>query len=249
MPIPGGEELSKPRLGSRRRVRLDLTDDAGRRVRWYLKCYGPRAWPLRLWRRLSGQERGGPARREFDNIRRLAQAGIPTMRAVTFGQERDWLGVRRSYLVVASVPGEALERCGEDFLRRHADRPEVLEEFTGGLAELVRALHAAGLVHRDLYASHVFLEEAPGGPRLHLIDLARCFSPRWRKFRWQVKDLAALKYSMPPAWVQRYWQEFLNAYLLGPPDKMDAGLPGRFNRAIDRKVAWMRRRQRRKAQR
>ena len=51
----GGELLSKPNLRGRQRVRLRLTDDAGRPVVWYLKRYGPVPWFVRLWRRLRGR--------------------------------------------------------------------------------------------------------------------------------------------------------------------------------------------------
>jgi len=233
-----GEELSKDRLGTRRRTRLRLGDGSGSRVQWYLKRYGPDAWPRRLARRLTGRGRAGPAERELEAIRCLCAAGVPTARSLAAGQESDLLGVRRSYIVLDAVPGDALERCFADCLARW-DAAEV-QRFNAALVELVRGLHAAGWVHRDLYASHVFLDEAPDGPRLRLIDLARCFAPRWRRFRWRVKDLAQLGYSMPPAWVEQYWDEFLTGYLAG------GGQQGRWERAIGRKVATMRRRHRRR---
>lgn len=239
----GGQELVKANLGLRRRVRLNLTDGAGASVSWYLKCYdAPPTWK-RLCRWFVGRGKRGPARREFENVRRLNELGIPSMRAVAMGEESDLLGVRRGYLVVSAVPGEALERCFDEFLTRHgADSTEV-GAFTAALADLVARLHAAGLVHRDLYAAHIFLERSEGPVKLYLIDLARVFRPRWRRFRWRVKDLAALKYSMPAAWVDRHWETFLRDDLsaLGGPEEMD-----RCRRAVERKLACMRRRQRRK---
>ena len=234
-----GEELSKDRLGTRRRSRLRLTDESGRPVEWYLKRYGPDGWPQRLARPLTARGRTGPAERELEAIRRLQAAGVPTARPLAAGQERDWLGVRRSYIVLAGVPGEALERCFADCLVRW-DGSQV-RRFNAALVELVRGLHSAGWVHRDLYASHIFLDETPHGPKLYLIDLARCFALRWRRFRWQVKDLAQLKYSMPPAWVEQYWDEFLGGYLAGRGRE-----PRRWGPAIDRKVASMHRRRRRR---
>ena len=150
-------------------------------------------------------------------------------------------GRQRSYLVVAAVAGEALERCFDDFLARNADNEAALAAFNAALIQLVARLHSAGLVHRDLYASHVFLEDTPTGPKLYLIDLARVFKPRWRRFRWRVKDLAQLKYSMPSKWAEHHWREFLEMYLA-----RIGGWPRRWARAIDRKVAAMRRRRRRK---
>jgi len=237
----GGERLSKPDLCGRERIRLRLDGPAGQPVQWYLKRYGVEPWPKRLRRRLIGTGRTSPARREFENIRHLSAAGLPTMRAIAMGEESDALGPRRSYIIVSAVPGEALERAGEEFLGRNRADQQAMGRFNDALVRLVGDLHRAGYVHRDLYASHVFLREAPGGPELYLIDLARAFRPRWRRFRWRVKDLAELKYSMPPAWVEDHWERFLTGYLGG------AGDVGKWSAAIDRKVARMRRRQRRKA--
>jgi len=233
----GGEALTKPRLGSRERIRLSLAGDDGRPIVWYLKRYGADSWATRLCRRIFGG--AGAARREFESICRLHAAGVPTMRAVAMGEAPGAFGPGRGYLVVTSVPGEALERCGEDFLARHAGDAQALDAFNDALADLASGLHAAGFTHRDFYASHIFLDPTPEGPRLYLIDLARVFHPRWCRFRWRVKDLAQLKYSMPPAWVGEHWGRFLSSYLGRTGD----GPEDRYTRAINAKVARMRRRQ------
>jgi tRNA A-37 threonylcarbamoyl transferase component Bud32 len=235
----GGEPLAKPGLGTRRRIRLRLTDDSGRPVDWYLKRYGPQPWPARVRNNLLGAARDSPARREFRNICRLRAAGVQTARPIAFEEEEDLWGVRRSYIVMSAVPGDALERCFDDFLRRCSAAE--LERFNAGLVELVRGLHAAGLVHRDLYASHIFLDAAAGGPGLYLIDLARAFAPRWRRFRWRVKDLAQLKYSMPSEWLEKHWEAFLGGYLADAREDTR-----RWAKAVDRKAADMLRRHRKR---
>jgi len=232
----GGEDLTKPNLRHRRRTRLVLTDSEGRSHTLFLKRYdsqGTWAWLRRI---LSGHGAAGPARTEFLNIQAVRAAGVPTMQEVICGEQTECCGIGRSYLLVTAAPGDALSRCGQEFLKRAKDRPQGLADFTRRLAGLVRSLHRAGLVHRDLYASHVFLDDSTGRADLCLIDLARVFRPRWRAFRWRVKDLAQLKYSMPGDWVAGHWDEFLTAYLDEP------GAAVRYHRAVDRKVAAMRRR-------
>jgi len=91
----------------------------------------------------------------------------------------------------------------------------------------------------------VFLDESQGRQDLHLIDLARMFAPRRRRFRWKIKDLAQLKYSMPPAWVEKYWDRFLVDYLGAEAPSQQR----RYDRTVGRKVAAMRRHDRRKAAR
>ncbi|MDP6633888.1 MAG: lipopolysaccharide kinase InaA family protein [Phycisphaerae bacterium] len=239
-----GEDLVKPGLGTRRRTRIELTASDGAAQVFYLKRYGLEKLGD-CWRRLLTYGRCSPASVEFENIRAARCCGVSTMDALAFGHEMGFGGLfgRRSYLVVTSVPGDAIERCGQEFLDAHAG-DDGARRLTDELARQVAALHAGGFVHRDLYAAHVFLHDSPDGVSLYLIDLARMFAPRWRMFRWRVKDLAQLKYSMPAAWVENHWDEFLSAYLAACP-----GDRQRYSRAINRKEASIRRRAQRRAER
>jgi len=240
----GGLDLLKPGLVARRRTRIELTAPDGAARVLYLKRYGPERLGDR-WRRLMTYGRGSPASIEFENIHAARRCGVATMDAVVFGHEMGFAGLsaRRSYLVVTSVPGDAIERCGEEFLVAHAG-DDGARRLTEELASLVGLLHGGGFVHRDLYASHVFLHDSPEGLSLYLIDLARMFAPRMRLFRWRVKDLAQLKYSMPEDWVKSCWDEFMGIYL-----DICGGRGNRYSRAIDRKVASMCRRAKRRDRR
>jgi tRNA A-37 threonylcarbamoyl transferase component Bud32 len=237
-----GEDLDKPGLGHRRRTRLQVRDEENRTWELYLKRYGKASLWTRLKRLVSFRRGFCEAEHEFETVRQLRQAGVPTMRQICWDAEYDLLGVVRSFLIVTAVPGEALERCGEDFLQANIKNPKVLEAFTDELVYVVRRLHESGFVHRDLYASHLFLHDREGQIRIFLIDLARAFRPRWRRFRWRVKDLAQLKFSMPWIWVTLYWDRFLWRYL----DLPEIEQVRRWDRAIARKVARMEKRHWRK---
>lgn len=241
-----GEDLSKPGLGNRRRTRLTLTDEAGAEHKLYLKRYEPEPFSQRLRRFLTHGRFLTPAAAEAENIRCVLAAGVATMRVVAWGRQHRRLAGGRSYIVVTAVPGDALERCGAEWIEscRNAGRTDRIEELTGKLAEILRRLHSAGLVHRDLYASHVFLDDTDGTGELYLIDLARVFSPRSRRFRWRVKDLAQLKYSLPAWWVENYWLDLLSKYLAGA-----SGRTARWARAIDSKVRSMQRQRERRSRR
>jgi tRNA A-37 threonylcarbamoyl transferase component Bud32 len=238
----GGQDLVKPALGTRRRTRIELADRTGRCYVLYLKRYAPESFFTRLRRGWTYGFQAGPARVECNNIQHAAAAGVPTMQVIRWAEHCGWLGVRPGYLIATAVPGDALERCAEAYLSRGG--PQAGATLATKLAKLVAALHAGGYVHRDLYASHIFLHEhaSAGGVELYLIDLARLFAPRWRKFRWQVKDLAQLKFSMPAEWVRRHWADFMQQYLAacGPSDA------ARYNRCVDRKAASIARRHARK---
>jgi len=164
------------------------------------------------------------------------------MRELLFGQERGVLGVGRSYVIFTEVPGESLAVCCRDFLAAHAADEEAIGRLTSRLAALVRGLHQAGFVHRDLYTTHLFLDRREGRTDLYLVDLARLFAPRWRTFRWRAKDLAQLKFSMPREWVAAQWDSFLRQYLEGAPPSEFSHL----DRAVQRKAERILRRLRRK---
>ncbi|HOF18796.1 MAG TPA: lipopolysaccharide kinase InaA family protein [Phycisphaerae bacterium] len=236
-----GADLDKPGLGNRRRTRLELADSQGRRRELILKRYGPEPLRARL-RRAWTYGLCGAAEIEYRNIRLVAALGIDTMQAVAWGGE-SCRGGGRSFLLATVVPGEALERCGREFL---AASPERAEELTAKLAALVARLHGAGYVHRDLGACHVFLHVGDVGLELNLIDLARVFAPSsWRMFRWRVKDLAQLLHSMPSEWVEAHWEAFLRQYLA----LTGGGSPRRYARAAACKAAWIARHEARRKRR
>ena len=63
------------------------------------------------------------------------------------------------------------------------------------VAELTRAMHGAGVVHRDYYLYHLLVDEAQlqsGVVALSLIDLHRAQVRRRVPPRWLVRDLGAL---------------------------------------------------------
>lgn len=229
----GGDELDKPGLGHRQRIRLRRpAGQGGEAPGWvYLKRYHREPLKLALRRRWTYGEPLSPARAEARAVRDLAAAGVPAIDQAFGGEEYDSRGrVARSFVVLDEVPGESLERIAEPWLAGDAGRGKQLAERLG---ELIGRLHACGRVHRDLYACHVFLHETEAGIELRLIDLARVFRPRWRPFRWRVKDLAQMKFSMPPDWVARHWAELMASYLRACP----GGSRERYNRAVAGKVA------------
>ena len=227
----GGDDLHKPGLGTRRRTRLTISEGPADGTQLYLKRYGPPGARDRLrylWTHGRGRAAGWV---EYDNVLAAQAAGVTAMEAIRFGQDAGG----RSFVILSAVAGDALERCGQHLLSRGE---QAARQLTASLADLVRRLHGSGMVHRDLYASHVFAWEEGDTFALGLIDLARAFRPRWRHGRWRVKDLAQLRYSMPPEWVSCWWDSFLSEYGRGLWDVSLAGLA----RAVAAKEETIRRR-------
>lgn len=208
-----GERMVKPGLGHRTRIRFHLTDGDGCGHELYMKLYDrePPAEMLRRWRTYGVGT--SPAGVEWANIEAVRQAGVSTMQPVVMGEGQQGQA-HRSYIIVAAVPGRKLEEHMPNLIEAHRGEPELIASVTADLAGLVRKLHGAGYVHRDLYSSHIFLDETGSARRLYLIDLARVFAPRWRMGRWLIKDLTQLRYSLGmKAWAAGWWWDFMRAYL------------------------------------
>lgn len=180
---------------------------------------------------LRGRRPLSPAAHEWDAISKVRAAGIETMAAVAFGEMRllPWLGP--SFIMTAEVGGRRLE----DYVRLLCGKFREKRGIISALADCARRLHRAGLNHRDLYLSHVFLQA--GGPAL--IDLQRVQQNARGTNRWVVKDLAALNYSSPASAVSRTDRmRFLHRYL--GVGTLDAGGKA-FLRKIHRKTEGIRR--------
>ena len=194
--------------------RLPLGEGPGRQVVIYLK----RQWgsaAARPWRdllRLRWPEL--PARREWNNVRKLLREGIATARPVAWGWSREG-GPARSLVAFRAVEGPSLAAWLADPQARAAWTPRARRAVAEMIGRTVRQIHEAGLSFPDLYAKHLFIEDiATSVPRVVLIDAHRLrwFLP-WRAAR----DLAALLVTTRSAAVRRTDRlRVLRAYLGGP---------------------------------
>jgi len=222
-----GQRLDKANIGTwRQRWRADLNHFGGRQEAIYLKRYDSPPFRDQLRRLLGGHAFHSTAWWEWRNIRRVAGAGIPTLTPVAFGEKMRGFVERQSFIATQGIPGVSLEQWvpehwGQGRTVDARARRSLIEQ----AALLVRTLHAAGLFHRDLYLSHVFIStNHDGRVVLRLIDLQRVFRPHWRRHRWQVKDLAALHYSTPRNCLPltdriRFLRQYLGVRRLGPAGK------------------------------
>ncbi len=156
-------------------------------------------------------------------------------------------GIReiRSFVLLEDLEGESLEKwLPRELAPTHQEtdwgrRRRLMDR----LATFVAHFHASGFIHRDLYLSHVFINEnqySNNESLFALIDLQRVFRPSWRQERWRIKDLAALHYATPEDRVGR-WERlrFLSRYCnaLGSGSR-----PRPLAVAVDAKADRMRRR-------
>jgi len=128
--------------------------------------------------------------REWSNLQRLAAAGIPVADPVAWGRAAGPEGPR-TLLAVREVRGLSLASWLDRLTPGGAEaHPHSVAQVAAAVGKAVRRLHDAGYAFPDLYAKHVFLEDAGGeAPRVVLIDVNRLrrYTPRRG-----AADLAAL---------------------------------------------------------
>lgn len=167
-------------------------------------------------------------RQELENIRLVADLGIPTMQIVAWGEEKGFSFSRKSFLITESL-GD-LERLEDYFIRKYA-KPLTLKEIKEKraliqrVAEIARLFHGANCYHRDFYCGHFLVKEQKEAlPILYLIDLQRVRQRCYLRRRWKTKDLAALNFTADSTAISkadrlRFFLAYLNVLQLAPSHK------------------------------
>ena len=154
--------------------------------------------------------------REFRNIQRYQQMGIPALEAVFFG-ERKVPGERRAVLLTRALDGwDDLDSLLEQWPQLTPAQQQAIVRECGLLA---RRVHAARQVHGCFYPKHIFLQADGAGYRAQLIDLEKT-RPLLLGQRDRVKDIEPLL-RRAHAWGEAEVRALLAAYLDQP---MDSGL-------------------------
>lgn len=146
--------------------------------------------------------------REFRNIRRYAELGIPALQAAFFA-ERRLPGERRAILLTRALDGwkdldHWLQCWGE---LDEAGRGGILR----ACGELAGRLHQAGQVHGCFYPKHIFLRAQGDAFDAQLIDLEKT-RPLLLGRRDRIKDLEPLL-RRARVWGEAEIRELLVAYL------------------------------------
>ena len=151
--------------------------------------------------------------REFRNIERYKQLGIPALEAVFFG-ERKVPGERRAILMTRALDGWTdLDSLLEQWSQLTAGQQQAILQACGQLA---RRLHAVRQVHGCFYPKHIFLQPDGAAYRAQLIDLEKT-RPLLLGQRDRVKDIEPLL-RRAHAWGEADVRALLAAYLEQPAD-------------------------------
>ena len=179
------------------------------------------------------------ARNEFVACQHLRAHGVPAPAVAGFGI-RGWHPARRrSFVACDALDGFA---SLETLAGRNDLGPLMRRRLLLATAALLRAMHAAGVHHRDCYVEHILADTtqwAAGHAALAIIDLHRARVTRALPRRWRRRDLAALLFSATAfAPNRRELLRFAHAYGGASSLRRD----GRFWRGVLRRAARLRQR-------
>ncbi|MCB2254808.1 lipopolysaccharide kinase InaA family protein [Pseudomonas chlororaphis] len=151
--------------------------------------------------------------REFRNISRYRQLGIPALQAAFFG-ERKVAGETRAILLTRALDGwNDLDSLLQQWAQLSPEQQAAILRACGLLA---RKLHAVRQVHGCFYPKHIFLQATGDGYQAQLIDLEKT-RPLLFGQRDRVKDLEPLL-RRAPVWEEGDVRALLATYLDQPRD-------------------------------
>lgn len=154
--------------------------------------------------------------REFRNISRYRQLGIPALQAVFYGQ-RKVNGEVRAILLTRALDGwDDLDSLVQRWPSLTAAQRITILDACGQLA---RRLHGMHQVHGCFYPKHIFLQATASGYQAQLIDLEKT-RPLLFGHRDRVKDLEPLL-RRAAIWSDADVRQLLSTYLDQP---LDSGL-------------------------
>ena len=149
---------------------------------------------------------------EWQTARVLDEVGIPVARPFAMGERRSHGTLYESCLITEKVPGAAPlgPSLGGEI------QPELKAAILSELARLVRAMHEAGVLHRDLHASNFLLAPAENGYQLILVDLHAARKTDHALIGARVRMLAKLIYTLSDVLSPAERRRFLAQYAGGP---------------------------------
>jgi len=255
----GGETIKK--IKARSVIRFEIQTNSGKKY-FYLKRHNTEFVGIkRILALFSPKPVLSEGKREFENICDFRKGGLGTVAPVIAGERFVKFCWVQSFLITEDFfPFISLE-----YMLR--DNPEFFmgENAIGRKRNLInrigvfaRKMHKQGFNHRDFNATHILLyyKDKSDAPNIALFDLQRVGRSSVLQFRWIIKSLSELNYTLPESlfdeedriflllsykgkkklnlwgWLQWLWIKRKTARIKRHTEKMMAGRKGRRQRGL-----------------
>ena len=195
-----GETIKK--IKARSVIRFEMQTDSGKKY-FYLKRHNAEfAGTKRIFALFSSKPVLSEGKREFKNICDFRKGGLGTATPVIAGERFVKFCWVQSFLITEDFsPFISLE-----YMLR--DNPEFFMGETAGdrkrnlinrIGVFAKKMHKQGFNHRDFNATHILLyyRHKSDAPDMALFDLQRVDRSPFFRFRWIIKSLAELNYTLP----------------------------------------------------
>lgn len=139
---------------------------------------------------------------ELYNICEFRKHGLATVIPVAAGQRLiDFFWVESFLITEEFSPFTSIENLLIDHTAFLADMEDIQKRraLLEKISDYARRMHASGLNHCDFNSNHVLVDydEKGDSSRIILVDLQRVARNRLLKFRWIIKSLAEMNYTLP----------------------------------------------------
>ncbi len=156
----------------------------------------------RLMRLFFPRRFSSEGRKEFYHICAFRKQGLATVDAVAAGERHRWFFWEESFVITADFhPFESLENLllHHAGFRKRMEDPEEKKKLLREIMKYARKMHDAGLNHSDFNADHILIryDQENSAPEIALYDLQRVRQNTYFRFRWIVKSIAELTFSLP----------------------------------------------------
>jgi len=195
-----GETIKK--IKARSVIRFEIQTDSGKKY-FYLKRHNTEfAGIKRILALFSSKPVLSEGKKEFENICDFRKRGLGTLTPVVAGERFVKFCRVQSFLITEDFsPFISLEYMLRDspefFMGENAfDKKRNLINRIGIFA---KRMHEKGFNHRDFNATHILLyyKDKSDAPDIALFDLQRVDRNSFFRFRWIIKSLAELNYTLP----------------------------------------------------
>lgn len=195
-----GETIKK--IKARSVIRFEIQTNSGKKY-FYLKRHHTKFIGIKRILALFSQKLVlSEGKREFENICDFREGGLGTVFPVAAGERFVKFCWIQSFLITEDFsPFISLEYMLRDhpefFMEENAgDRKRNLINRIGIFA---RRMHEKGFNHRDFNATHILLyyKDKSDAPDIALFDLQRVDRRSVLQFRWIIKSLSELNYTLP----------------------------------------------------
>jgi len=141
-------------------------------------------------------------RLEFENICDFRNYRLPTVVPIAAGEKFFRFFWAESFLITEDFsPYISLEALLEDkpYFFMGLEGKHKKKILINEISVLARKMHQNGFNHRDFNATHILLHYDNGSdvPKIALFDLQRVEKRKFFRFRWKIKSIAGLSYSLP----------------------------------------------------